>query len=147
MLQTVFAITVTSNVSGLQRYLIKISSKLTCELTSPQLLRVIYEASTVWKPRFDPRQVHVECEVDKVALRQVSFLVFRSSSVSIIPPILRIHISFLYYRRWTDFTFNSILKQNTCLSLNFLILSNVKKEISRSLHSTLCKICSWYQWH
>jgi hypothetical protein len=44
-------------------------------------------------PGFAPRSVHVRLVVDKAALGQVSLRVLLFSPVSIIPPLLHIHVS------------------------------------------------------
>jgi len=45
------------------------------------------------RPEFDPRSVRVRFVVDKMALVQAFIRVFRSSPVSIIPPLLHFHLN------------------------------------------------------
>jgi hypothetical protein len=69
--------------------------------------------------QFDPRPFHVVF-VDKVALGQVFWGYFYFFLVTIISPMLRIQISFIYRRRYIILAVESIVKWYTSLFVDLL---------------------------
>jgi len=60
----------------------------------------------------NPRQVHVEFVVDKVAVRQVFLSVVHIPPVTVIPPVLHTH-SFIYQRCNIIFPTDSAVREQT----------------------------------
>jgi len=62
-------------------------------LTAVPWLSLLVAGLSLWRPGFDPKPVHVEFMVDKVALGQVRNQEFLFSPVIIIAPMLHTHSS------------------------------------------------------
>jgi hypothetical protein len=79
------------------------------------MLRLLDVGLSPQRLGFNLRPVHVGFVMKNVALVQVCLSELRFSPVSIIPPLLHIHVSLVYHRRYIILATDSIVKQNTRL--------------------------------
>jgi hypothetical protein len=74
-----------------------------------QWLRQLFADISQRRPGFDPRHVHVEILLGQFVLEQISLRVFL---VSVIPPVLHTHTSFIHLRRYKNLAILSFFKQS-----------------------------------
>ena len=74
-----------------------------------QRLKQLFADTSQRRPGFDPRAVHVEILLDQVVWEQIPLRVFL---VSIIPPMLHTHASFIHLRRHTNLAIHGFVKQS-----------------------------------